>query len=460
MANLDPDSPVPVQVLSEFVDDYVQEKGSGDLTSNQIQLIQSTLSHTFNDDFRGLNFKELQEALALYKKEKRMIFKRKPTDSESEAVGEGQSAREIDCSDPESHDRDSRRSSSSDGASSSPDEKVSNQHPVQRPQAWNPVSEAQRSLHAQMEEETVLLNQGIDDVTNAKYFGDQGRARFFNRYHWLSSKISKLNAESSARTEQIWRFDEDTAACDGEIDDRLLLLDNGSEVREPPVDVAPGSVSPLPPAGAGAGAGAGSRFGVLCSDDETHMSVPVSVSATPPRQERSSKFASGPSPRTRLHGDPHTDTNMEGGVQSMLPVVTRIDTSLMGIAGLSVEEARGDEVRVGTDTSSAEEFSSPASYRPMTARTAYLEGCIRENVVPRAVIIRRNITNRLNLSHQGLGDSKATIVAESLVTLPHVRSVNFASNSLTDSGVCKIMRQLQSFTGLLELDLSNNIIGM
>ena len=79
---------------------------------------------------------------------------------------------------------------------------------------------------------------------------------------------------------------------------------------------------------------------------------------------------------------------------------------------------------------------------------------------PRALIIRKAVSNRIQLNHHGLGDVKGLIVADSLVTLPHVRSVNFADNGFSAKGVSRIMRSLMSCDVLLELDLSRNAVGM
>lgn len=71
----------------------------------------------------------------------------------------------------------------------------------------------------------------------------------------------------------------------------------------------------------------------------------------------------------------------------------------------------------------------------VSPRTKYLTGCMKNNLNPRAsLVIRKNISKRLNLQHHGMGDQMAVVLAESLQGLPFVESINIADNMLTDIG--------------------------
>mgnify|MGYP003388326980 CR=1 FL=1 len=84
---MDTDPPVPVQVLSHFIEDYEEAHDHHEMNQGQLNLMQMNLERTFNENFRALNFKELQRALAIYKRDKKMVFK-KFTDSDIEQSDE------------------------------------------------------------------------------------------------------------------------------------------------------------------------------------------------------------------------------------------------------------------------------------------------------------------------------------------------------------------------------------
>ena len=97
---------------------------------------------------------------------------------------------------------------------------------------------------------------------------------------------------------------------------------------------------------------------------------------------------------------------------------------------------------------------------PNSPRTAYLAGCLRDKLNPRAsLIVRKRFEKELDLHHQGIGDKMAIVLAESLRNLPYIQSINLADNNLTDLGMSPILHAILPIPGLLELNLSSNIIG-
>lgn len=58
-----------------------------------------------------------------------------------------------------------------------------------------------------------------------------------------------------------------------------------------------------------------------------------------------------------------------------------------------------------------------------------------------------------------MGDVMATVLADSLRDLPYVQSIDLMDNNLTDVGMTPILNSILAITNLLELNLSNNIIG-
>jgi hypothetical protein len=93
-------------------------------------------------------------------------------------------------------------------------------------------------------------------------------------------------------------------------------------------------------------------------------------------------------------------------------------------------------------------------------RTKFIAHCINESMNPRvSLVVRRNLTKRLELQHQGMGDKMAISLAISLRDLPFIECINVADNMLTDAGLCPIIHAAVDIPGLIELNLSQNIIG-
>ncbi len=93
-------------------------------------------------------------------------------------------------------------------------------------------------------------------------------------------------------------------------------------------------------------------------------------------------------------------------------------------------------------------FSRPAEtpdafMRPGSPRTRYLTGCLQHNVAPRPnLIVRSQLTSALNIEYQYIGDTMATILANSLEGLPFLSELNVAGNKLTDIGLTAIIKAL------------------
>ena len=98
--------------------------------------------------------------------------------------------------------------------------------------------------------------------------------------------------------------------------------------------------------------------------------------------------------------------------------------------------------------------------QPLTPRTRFISACIREGLNPRAsLVIRRHMSTHLKLSHFAIGDKVACILAASLVDLPEIESIDISYNMLTDISLEPFLHAISSIKGILELNLSSNIIG-
>jgi hypothetical protein len=97
---------------------------------------------------------------------------------------------------------------------------------------------------------------------------------------------------------------------------------------------------------------------------------------------------------------------------------------------------------------------------PSTPRTKYIENCCREKMNPRiSLMIRKNLTKCLEFQHQGMGDKMAKLLASSLQDMPFISSINISDNNLTDDGLVPLLDAILGIKTLLELDLSQNLLG-
>lgn len=96
----------------------------------------------------------------------------------------------------------------------------------------------------------------------------------------------------------------------------------------------------------------------------------------------------------------------------------------------------------------------------MTPRTAYISACMTENINPRpSLLLRRNLTKRLELQYQGMGDEMARLLAKAIHDIPFIQSINLTDNRLSDDGLGPILQAIMKMDSLLELHLSDNEIG-
>ncbi len=112
------------------------------------------------------------------------------------------------------------------------------------------------------------------------------------------------------------------------------------------------------------------------------------------------------------------------------------------------------------DIAAGEDGEGFLTYGPDSPRAKFLVGCIEKKVPPRnSMILRANVTSRLFLEHQGIGDDLAVLLAKALGSMPLVTGVNLADNNLTDAGLEPVISSIMRCPLIRELDISENIIG-
>ena len=97
---------------------------------------------------------------------------------------------------------------------------------------------------------------------------------------------------------------------------------------------------------------------------------------------------------------------------------------------------------------------------PTSPRTMYIASCIRDKLNPRAsLVVRKMVTSDFSLPHQGIGDKMAQLLAESLEGIPCVSNIDLCDNHLTDAGMVPIFRAIRAIQHILEINLSQNVVG-
>lgn len=99
------------------------------------------------------------------------------------------------------------------------------------------------------------------------------------------------------------------------------------------------------------------------------------------------------------------------------------------------------------------------SYRPSSPRAVFLAGCVKQGLPPRSIaMLRKRISPVLNLAHMSLGDPTALILADALDKMPYLQTLNLADNALSDVGLSAIINSVSRHSTLEILDLSQNVI--
>jgi hypothetical protein len=97
---------------------------------------------------------------------------------------------------------------------------------------------------------------------------------------------------------------------------------------------------------------------------------------------------------------------------------------------------------------------------PSSPRSKFILACLSKRITPKAsLIVRKQLTRRLELQHQGIGDEMAAQLASCLQFMPCLEEINLADNNLTDDGMGPILDSILSVETLRELNLSENEIG-
>lgn len=123
---------------------------------------------------------------------------------------------------------------------------------------------------------------------------------------------------------------------------------------------------------------------------------------------------------------------------------------------------RGTNVKNGKKLSIKPEDhpNKPTDYVELSPRSKFIDSCIRKKLNPRAsLILRKTFTKELNLRHLGMGDDLAVLLADAIISIPYIQSLNICDNNLADKGLSAIVDAVCHMSDLVELDMSMNEIG-
>ncbi len=93
-------------------------------------------------------------------------------------------------------------------------------------------------------------------------------------------------------------------------------------------------------------------------------------------------------------------------------------------------------------------------------RAIFLNGCLANNIPPiTTALIRKKLSSTINLSHMGLGNQLALILAPCISAMPYLQVLNLTDNNLQDSGLAALIVSIARHPDVQILDISQNVIG-
>lgn len=110
-------------------------------------------------------------------------------------------------------------------------------------------------------------------------------------------------------------------------------------------------------------------------------------------------------------------------------------------------------------TENASQGTRGSPPRPLSARTIFLMGCISKRITPHAgLLVRKQYSSVLDLSSLGMHNSTLELLASSLPALPMLTELSVADNQLTDVGIVPLLESLVHCELVKLLNLSKNSI--
>ena len=317
-----------------------------------------------------------------------------------------------------------------------------------------------------------------------KYFGDQSRINFFDRYHWLNEQRNKYNFSS---------IDDNSST------DLKLLIDKSGHAYGNGFDPSEIPFAPIRPDNKNAGIGKNTLDSRVAGRDGEIFSRGASrggkgglfnVSSSTLSQSglidetKSGEFSqrSESSNSVDLFGNSAESINSRN---TTILVDTSVDidefhtAAKQSMINRRIEAARkaaemnqielNDEETLQMELEAialqsklliTDQISIRDAGTMMSPRSKYIDCCLRQGINPKpSLVLRKGFTKELDLSHHGIGDKMGKILAECLLELPYLHSIRLADNNLTDDSLGPMVKSLVKMPNILQVDLSNNVIG-
>ncbi len=343
---------------------------------------------------------------------------------------------------------------------------------------------------------------GSSDVTTTEnYFGENARSSFFERFKWLNNQskitLSDLRQPFDVAHLQFPSID-------------IPQLDLRQSNTDTPVFT--GSNSPRSPRGSTEQKLDGSFKGMMTNEDDQLSTTGVSLSTLSrssffgqaqiqPSQQRPSRYSSNQSPPLDVSGKQNLRGSAERKVyRYQAPVAPKTPNSRTSFPNINNGQGASDNRSVVSRRSYASSRTTRSSFSPglnssnpasnesedfafinefllqnddfssshddqdlqlISPRTKFIASCIKDQINPRAsLLLRKQITTKLDLKHQGMNDKIAKSFAKSLQHLPFLENINLTDNMLTDIGLTSIIQSIMNIPTLKELNLSQNKLGL
>jgi len=124
---------------------------------------------------------------------------------------------------------------------------------------------------------------------------------------------------------------------------------------------------------------------------------------------------------------------------------------------LKTTTAHFDEILALWNAQLSMDASSNYKHRPNSPRSKFIIACVRQNIMPRPeLLLRKQLSVVLDLSHQRMGNSVAVEFANAFVDLPYLEELNISDNNLEGSGLACIVSSLKNCPRICKLNISEN----
>jgi Ran GTPase-activating protein (RanGAP) involved in mRNA processing and transport len=124
---------------------------------------------------------------------------------------------------------------------------------------------------------------------------------------------------------------------------------------------------------------------------------------------------------------------------------------------INSSHSRINTARSRMSTTANTSRTDDGSERPLSARTKFIVALVDNGMNPKpSLIVRKQLSNILDVSSQSMGDDTAILFANALNNMPMLTDLKVADNRLTDPGLTAIILALSNCPNVTNIDISRN----